>query len=144
MPLMVRAVAPPPVGNGEYSKMRCDANGNLLVNASSPVPGSSTPFNSAGDVASLVISAAPADLLQLIALNVAGGTRYALLFDAVALPPNGTIPDWVGLPLGRDQFVAFTFGDGLAFSTGIVVALSTTRTILTLAGPDMWTSGRVE
>ena len=143
-PTMHFAVAAPVPVDGNYVHQRCDANGALLVNSSGASAAVSR-FSSGADVDSLVIKASAGQLLQIDALNANAAVRFLHIFDLAAVPANGTAPDYNPLPVtgGGAGVVAFFWGDsGLPMGTGIVVAVSTTRVTLTLAGADMWISGR--
>lgn len=144
MPVAIFEVVAPALLDGQYSKLRVDASGALLVNTSGASSAVSR-FNTAGDAASIIVKASPGQLLQIDGHSPSSnvGDRFLHIFDAIAVPPNGTVPDYNPLPVSPGGTVAFFWGDvGLPLVTGIVVAVSTTRTTLTLAGADMWISGR--
>lgn len=145
---IVEPIDPGPLTPG-HRVMRLDSDGRIIV-TNVPVPNPNvTKFDSGADVASAIIKASPGTLLDIFGVNgLAAATpptnvRYLHFFDAVAVPANGTAPEWVAPPIQGQQPIAFTFPDGgLPFITGIVMAVSTTRTTLTLAGADMWLSAR--
>lgn len=83
---------------------------------------------------SLVIKAAPGKLGEILVVMdpTAGITdRCAMLFDATSLPANGTDPVW-RFPVVGSKAAAYAFPRGLEFTTGIVVALSSTWDDLTV------------
>lgn len=140
----VIAVAPV-AADGDHVSVRADTDAILLVRNVGGGGGAFSPirFNSAGDVASGIIKVTPGSLLDINAFNAANADRHLHLFDAIAVPANGAIPVWDPIPIARQQTIAFFWGEsGLPFTVGIVAAVSTTRTTLTLAGADMWISAR--
>lgn len=70
--------------------------------------------------------------LRVILDPAATTLRYAMLFNAAALPANGTAPAWRGLvpPAGE---MSESWPDGLDFTAGIVVAISESVDTLTIA-----------
>ena len=97
----------------------------------------------AGNVASLVakavsISGGIARLHRVIATNTNGATRYIQIFDATALPANGTVP-LITFPLaaGASTQPPIDFGVyGRTFVNGIVIANSSTEATLTVGSAD--------
>jgi len=110
-PLPVTAVAPPP----------------SVVWSVSPV---ASPL-----VNSQVVKATPGTLRDItVRASSAGGARFLQLFNAAALPANGTVPRLSSLPVAAGAVASWDFGtDGLVFSVGIIAALSSTAGTLTLA-----------
>ena len=88
---------------------------------------------------SLVIKASPGKLLMLTAYNNNGAARFIQLFNATALPGNGAVPVMIiSVPtLGTFSFPIPNLS-GMDFSTGIVVANSTTAATLTVGSADSW------
>ncbi len=72
----------------------------------------------------------PASLFTATVYNSAVDTRFLLLFDAAAVPADGTVPLMVVTVPGLNT-VSFDFGQALPFAVGIVAVISTTDTILT-------------
>jgi hypothetical protein len=76
-------------------------------------------------------------------------TYYILVLDAAALPANGAVTSLRSISVQHTS--TFTdyieFSDdreaGIAFTTGCVVALSTTRATLTVSGAYLWANGTV-
>jgi hypothetical protein len=97
------------------------------------------PVPSAGFVASAVLKTGPGRLTYLQLYNNNASTRYVMLFDATALPANGTNP-LVMQGVGATQSIAKELAfppEGLIFNSGLVIALSSTPGSLTIAGADM-------
>lgn len=142
MPLGIFVAVPPALVDGQRANLRVDSDAVLLVRDTGPLA-VVTAFDSGADVDSAVIKAAAGNLFQITAFNANAATRFLHIFDLAAVPANGTAPDWVPIPVPTNQSVAHFFGEeGLPFGTGITIAVSTTRTTLTLAGADMWISAR--
>ena len=57
------------------------------------------------------------------------------IFDAAALPANGTLTP-LSLPVAANQWFAFTFGDGIPMANGVVVCNSTTANTKTIGAAD--------
>lgn len=90
-----------------------------------------------------VVAAIPGSLRDVYAKNASGGKLYLMVFDAAALPANGTKPGLSPLPVPADSFGWFDFADdALVCAAGIVVAFSTTDSTLTVAGALGFFSGR--
>lgn len=91
-----------------------------------------------------VVKAAAGNLLQIYAnYDTAGGagTRWLMIFDAAALPANGTAPTLAAIPLvGVDTIASLDVTNssdppsspGKPMATGIVWAISSTKNTLTL------------
>ncbi|KKN33941.1 hypothetical protein LCGC14_0798590 [marine sediment metagenome] len=103
-------------------------------------------FNSAGDATSIVVKASEGLLDQILVFNAnpigPPGDLFLHIFDLAALPANGTVPDFTSVPIRPQGSQGISFDPGLPMATGIVLAASTTRTTLTLAGAVMWFAGR--
>lgn len=90
-----------------------------------------------GPETSRVVKTTPGLLLgyRVVASAVLTTDVWIQLFDAAALPANGTTPIWrAAFPIGTIE----VFDDppqGLNFDTGIVIASSTTFLTLTVGGP---------
>lgn len=86
--------------------------------------------------ASVEIKAGAGVIKTLSIHNKNGAARYVLIFDAAALPADGTVP-LQALNVGANATVSFDFGaDGLPFTDGMFACLSTTEDTKTLAGTD--------
>ncbi len=106
---------------------------------------SGTPFfgvqsvSSGGLVASTVLKTGKARLHWVFPYNNNGSARYVMVFDAAALPVNGSAPLWM-YPLTATSAPAKELAfppEGLLCTAGIVIALSTTPTTLTIAAADL-------
>lgn len=134
----------PGLSSGEQlERLLIDNDGVLLTRETGGGSASPSRFNSAGDVASLVVKASGGNLFDYEAYNAAAATRYVQVFNATALPANGTVPDLMPLeiPAAGTGSLAFV-NEGCPFTTGIVIAISSTRATLTIAAANMWVSGR--
>ncbi len=69
---------------------------------------------------------------RVAADNTGAAISYLMLFDAIVLPADGTVPAFErAIPIG--QAGELTFGEaGESFQTGLVAALSSTPAVLTL------------
>src|SRR5512147_3288519 len=82
-------------------------------------------YDSQGVSVGEVITNAPRQLLEFTGVNNAGATRYIMLFDADAVPANGTVPKVAPTPVASGG--AFTYtppGGRLQFTTGMCWASS--------------------
>lgn len=98
------------------------------------------PLNSPvrGFVTGVVVKPTQGKLFGASILNQNVAARFVLMFDAVAVPANGSVPLFP-YPVAASSLLGLYFGSvGRAFEQGIVFALSTTSATLTLAGADMW------
>lgn len=118
------------------------AGGTSIVTPTTP-----TRYDSGGfDTDALIAAGARrlVDVHGLLVSSVIGPPRWFMLFDAAALPANGTIPDTapVFLAAGSTQFsLDYEFGD--PFTTGIYWACSSTEGVLTVAVVnELWVDAR--
>lgn len=81
-----------------------------------------------------VIAAAPCTLRKIVATNTGVADAWLLLFDLVALPANGTIPDRDPIPVPAGSPQGWESIQGTSFAVGCVAALSSTMGTLTLIG----------
>jgi hypothetical protein len=75
----------------------------------------------------------------LFLYNNNAAVRYAMIFDAASLPANGTAPMFMQSMTAATSVpkeLAFP-PDGLLFTTGCVIAISSTPATLTLAAADL-------
>jgi len=91
-----------------------------------------------------VVKATPGNLVTMFGtfvVNGGAGTRWLMIFDAAALPANGTAPKVSSIPMtGVDIVFSLSLEDpgdpiaapGLPMATGIVWAISSTESTLTL------------
>lgn len=116
--------------DGSLSECRLDTDGNLRVTLASDAIEPAWD-DSPGLVAHRVVKAAPATLLHLSGYSESSG--YLHVFDAAALPSNGTIPSVAPLTIWWGWSIALPLPPrGRAFKSGIVWAVSTTAEKLTL------------
>lgn len=135
MPIAVFDPAAPVLLATEGTELRCDAAGRLLVSTTGGVGASR--YNSAGDATDGDISGGAAGtLFQIQGFNseAGGADRFFMLFDSLALPPDGTVPFWVSTRVPANTNFAQGFDEGLTFPTNVYWASSTTRSRLTITG----------
>ena len=96
-----------------------------------------TSYSSAALEASAVVSASACLVSQVRVQNFGASTRYLQLHNAASLPANGTVPKAVtGIGTNATGVITFAIPTD-RFSTGLVVACSTTQGTLTIsAGSD--------
>lgn len=81
---------------------------------------------------SVVLKASAGRLFELRVISTAAVLRYVQIYDLAAAPPSGN-PVWRGV-LPAQGMLSESFGlHGMAFSTGILVVISTNQ--LTYAAP---------
>ena len=141
------AVAPT-LPDGQFSAVRCDDDAILLVKGASGgggLPVSFSPpltFNSittGSFVSSGVVRASPGTLIDVNVYNAASAIRFFQIYDTIAVPADGAIPDTMVLQVPPMSHFSFSPGNGQGetFSTGITFASSTTQLTKTLTGvPD--------
>jgi len=88
-----------------------------------------------------LISAVPCKLYQAFGNQASGGSLWLHLFDLAAGPPGGAIvPRCAALPVVTGGMWSHSFPEGLAFSTGLVIAYSTTQAVYTAPATGGWIS----
>jgi len=82
-----------------------------------------------------LVVANPAALAGFSCKNLSGATFYLMLFDAAALPANGTAAkrEW---EIGPGQTYEWDQPALLPLTTGLVLAVSTTPATLTITGTN--------
>lgn len=100
------------------------------------VQGAESRYDSAAAEASAVLATGRTRVWNVIMHNGNAATRYLLLFDAAALPANGTVPDAPPLQIPADGTGSLDLGDGSLFLNGLVAASSTTAQTLTIGSAD--------
>jgi hypothetical protein len=99
------------------------------------------PISSVALEASKVIKSAPGKLMFLCAYNDKASAQYIQLHNATALPSNGAVPVLIfQLATKAVQVIPFPDTTGFDFSTGIVVANSSTGATLTVGSADCFFS----
>jgi hypothetical protein len=138
-PVGIHRAAPPVLGDGDAVAFQLDASGNLKVAVASTTS-SSQKFVSAAYEASHV-SAGAKTMQSVYVSSKAAAAGFVFIFDAAALPANGTLPDFPPIPIPAGP--SFVSADGLdrVMANGIVVAFSSTQATLTLATADCWFEG---
>jgi len=86
--------------------------------------------------ASSVVFNAEARLAMIAVRNLNAAARWLMIFNAAALPANGTVPDLLILPLAAGEIKTYAPPAPVYFSTGLVWAMSTTDTTLTVTGTN--------
>lgn len=79
--------------------------------------------------------AAPGRLFSVVATNTGSVNQFLQIFDAAALPANGTVP-LVSIPLNAGEVQFLDVNLGLPMGTGICACVSTTRGTKTLGAAD--------
>lgn len=127
-----------PVVADQFASPRIDASAITLVNPGGvPFPVTDvTPsvYTSGGDARDGQIQAGAEALREIKCRNTTAATRYLMLFDAIALPANGTAPYWTSTTILAGNDSKEVWNPKLAFTTGIYWAISTTATTLTVGG----------
>lgn len=139
-----RAGAEAPITAGQFAYLRIDpGTGGLITASAGPAAGAVSAYDSGGDVASLTVAVVAATLHSVFGSidPAVVGNRFIHLFNAIALPVNGTVPNFAPIQVGAGEEFSIVFPQGRPFATGIVITLSTTRETLTIAAADMWISG---
>ncbi len=89
--------------------------------------------------ASHVLKASSGRLHHLVVTNTNAAARYIQLFDAAALPGDGTVPTVLLGSIASGATATFDLSIyGRQFANGIVVCNSTTATTKTLGSADSW------
>lgn len=133
------------VEDGDAQRIATDESGRLWFHTL--LPGASDAaaltFHSPTAVASIVVKASAGRLFQVRAIiNFAVATdRFIHIFNATALPVDGTEPEWellipasAAYAQGADDFDPI---DGIVLSSGIVLACSSTPGTLTITGAQV-------
>lgn len=129
---------------GDTLDVNKDGSINVHLTPSATNPWTVFRTTAAGGEASRVAKAASGTLRDVYAGNVSGALGYLMLFDAAALPANGTVPLLAAVPIANTQEGWYDFGtDGIGFTTGMVVAMSTTQLTLTVVAGGCDFTGRV-
>jgi hypothetical protein len=137
------AVAPPNDGLAPL----LDGSGRLIV---VPFIGGSlltvpTFIDSQAVVLWQLISAVACNLTQAWGAQASGGLLWLQLFNLAAGPPGGAVvPRAAPIPVPNNGMWSLVFGDGgLSFTTGLVIAYSTTQATYTAPAIGGWISGFV-
>lgn len=106
----------------------CDFHGRLIVvpyvgGALVNTAQSSADSGAAG--IGLLVKASAGKLYQAWGVQTSGAQLYALLYNIAAGPPAGA-PIAAAIAVPNNGNFSMSFGEGLDFSTGIFIALSTT------------------
>lgn len=109
----------------------------------SPVPSANIPvsnYTSAAFADKAVVSTVPVIVKEIRLTNAAGATRYMHLFNAAAVPADGSAPTVMPVAVINGASISYTFpGNGQYFSTGLCWCSSTTQATKTLGGAtDIW------
>lgn len=112
------------------------------VGASNPIPVETasvvptTNVSSSAYEKSHVVSNAPCTLVSWGVTNKGVSDLWLLVFDATALPANGTVPSRRPIPVPAGYPGGDERARGTSLAVGCVLALSTTSSSLTLVGTD--------
>ena len=92
------------------------------------------PQGSAAQVASRTV-VGTVRVYDIVGYNNKASDQYILVFDAAALPPNGTVPRFVITAPAGFPF-SLSWANGRVFSNGCVVCTSSTPATLTIGSAD--------
>jgi hypothetical protein len=93
-------------------------------------------------VASLLFATGRRRLFGLQGVNNNAAATFVHIFDATALPANGSVPRVIIKAAAADNFSAYFGSVGRWFDQGIFVANSSTLATLTLSTADLWIDGQ--
>lgn len=131
----------PVLVDGAASPLQVDQRGNLrsaaYTSARETTAGATTAVASSALEKSHVLLAAPGRVYFVSGYNSDNVDTFLLLFDAAALPANGTAPSRSPLRLPKQSTGYRSWDIGSEFSVGCVVALSSTADTLTLVTSDV-------
>lgn len=124
-----------------------DNQGRLIVvpyAGGSILSGAPTFVDSAAVVLFHVVSAAAAKLYQAWGAHNVVGLLWLQVFDLAAGPPGGAVvPAMSPIPVDGPGLWSLSFPDGISFSTGIVIAYSTTQSTYTAPATGGWISALI-
>lgn len=132
--------------DGQETGLRCNNTGALVTTGGGAggvtivVFEPPLSFDTGSTVAaSGVIRVAPGTLLDINGFNNSAAVRFFMLFDAVAVPGNGTaaVTVVIRVPPTSNFSITLANGQGRQFATGIAWATSSTLATLTLAAAEM-------
>lgn len=91
------------------------------------------PATTTASASSLLIKAAPGVLNYLLVYNNTAVATHVLVIDAAAVPADGAVTPKICRQVGANATVELNYsgGPGVAFSNGIVAALTTTGSCYT-------------
>lgn len=91
-----------------------------------------------------LINAGAAVLKQAWGAQNSGGLLWVQVFNLVAGPPGGAVvPTIAPIPVDSPGYWSLAFPEGISFSTGIVIAYSTTQTTYTAPTIGGWISALI-
>jgi hypothetical protein len=86
----------------------------------------------------LVVKTGPGKLYGFTAYSSNAAAQFILVFDATAVPANGTAPAVVFTVAGTSNLGVSWADVGRTFNTGCVLANSSTGPTLTIGAADCW------
>lgn len=96
-------------------------------------------YNSNGLLDGEAVSTTPVIVKEVRVTNASGATRYIQLFDAAALPADGTVPSMLPVVIINGAVLSIAFPEGRLFGTGLCWCSSTTQATKTIGGAtDFW------
>lgn len=114
----------------------CDPHGRLIVvgytGGTLPTAAQSVGDSGAAGIG-LLVKASAGILYQAWGCQTSGAQLWALLYNIAAGPPAGA-PAYAAVPVPNNGGFSMSFAEGLNFSTGIFIALSTTPFVYAAPG----------
>lgn len=136
----------PAAAPGDALAPLCDDQGHLVVApyvGGSVLSGAPTLVDSAAVSLWYAVSAAAAKLYQAWGAQDSGGLLWVQAFNLAAGPPGVAVPVISPIPVDSPGFWSFSFPEGISFSTGIVIAYSTTQSTYTAPVTGGWISALI-
>jgi hypothetical protein len=134
VPVGVHRTTAPVLGDGDVVALQLDTAGNLMVSTAGGAAATQK-FVSAAYEASHV-SVGAKTLKELFVSSKAVAAGWIFIYDAAALPANGTLPDFPPIPIPAGGFASLLTARPM--TNGIVVVFSSTQATLTAATADCW------
>jgi len=133
----------PTVADGYVGPLQLDDEGRLIVNVGATGGSTSVSRSTSAAYESSRVHSGAARVQGFSVFSKAAAAGYIFLFDAAALPANGTLPDYPPIPIAvgaaAGAFVSVDFGEEPRnHASGFVVAFSSTAATLTLGTADCW------
>ncbi len=126
--------------NGDAARLLMNKNGAVIVahlpeatQAYAPTNATTTAY-----AASLVVKASAGTLYMINGFNSSTSSQFIHVYDATALPADGTVPKIVFIVSGSSNFSLDLGNYGRYFASGIVVGNSSTGPTKTIGSANCW------